>query len=109
MRKPSNHAVLTAICFMLLLSLSANVITVLHVADQRKAAIREACDNQNENHANVHHKLHHIFGEAVAHAKTEAQKRQVVATEQPTYLIIDALAPWRDCARVVHKQAAPPL
>ena len=60
----------------------------------------QACVDQNHRHDATVATLHSIL--SAAEKKTPKQAKQIAASEAPTLLLINALAPRQDCAQVVH-------
>lgn len=79
---------------------ATNTQLLAALAAARNSSILRACQDQNERHDATVGVINKLLGRATAHA-TRRTRRQVNATRVAEVLLIDALAPKRDCAQVV--------
>lgn len=99
------HQVL--IRWVVTLAAIAYTVTVsLSVQAAREYSIRLSCQEQNERHDNVIRQLDSIYADALKKA-TPKERAQINEGRAPTLLLIDALAPKRDCEKRVQQLSHP--
>lgn len=73
----------------------------LAVASERRDSVRESCDDTNATHRNTIRRLDQIL--SAAERATPSRVRLIKASRVPTVLLINALAPYRDCKAYVRQ------
>lgn len=81
--------------------LDANIARALteQTVQSRANGVILACQEINERHGAVTTTLNKLRAEALAKAKTQAERQQIMENQRPTRLFINALVPKRDCEK----------
>lgn len=104
-RKITNAARRYAVSAALLLTAAALglcVYAIIQTQDERAASILRECNAQNARHSATVAELKSIVARAEAKAPP-VRRGQIEASVSSTLLLIDALAPYRDCQHVLAK------
>jgi hypothetical protein len=70
------------------------------IQEQRRDAVRTTCEEQNKRHDRTVAVLERVLRDA--EKKTPERKAQIEAARASNLLLINALAPHRDCAQLIH-------
>lgn len=77
------------------------------IAKERRESLRSFCEATNATHRNTIRSLDQIL--AAAERRVNASRRRAIAASRaPTVLLINALAPQRDCNTYVHAETNHP-
>lgn len=90
--------VLTVVVFVL------NASRVDQINRERAANIARSCREVNERHDATIRELDRLFAVRLRGADSQSERKRAQESRDGTVLLIDALAPRRDCARLVALQ-----
>lgn len=76
------------------------------VEQAREKSLRQSCEGTNAAHRNTIRSLDRILGAAERRAHTAKRRRVIAASRTPTVLLINALAPYRNCTAYVRQNSA---
>lgn len=85
---------------LLALAAGAGVYALILVQNERAQTILRACRQQNDRHAATVSELDSLLAKAKQHA-SPARLKQIRENRASTVLLIDALAPYQNCQRVL--------